>query len=60
MEDSMILITSLIVLLVGGTFIGLYLENTGYFKIPEDQLMKRFLKLEAYRSKKRKLANVKK
>jgi len=41
-------------ILLTGTLVGLLLENKGVFKIPEDEVMARFVKLEAYRAKKKK------
>lgn len=40
-------------ILVGATVLGIILENKGFFKIPNDEVMVRYLKLTAYRAKRK-------
>lgn len=38
---------------------GIYLENKGFFSIPNDEIMQRYVRLESYRTKLRKRLNEK-
>lgn len=57
MSDSLILFGTIFSILILGLLIGLILENRGMFKIPEDEVMARYIRLEKYRSDLRKKLN---
>lgn len=59
MYDSAFLFICLIAAVFTVLFIGIFLENNGFFKIPEDQVINRYLKLERIRNKRKKSLNAK-